>query len=352
MTPNQYEKERLKWASAKMTHDAVSPLKDMNPEQASEHIATFSPDEKAGEEHYAQVAKVQAKAIAAWKKVEDERSKDPAHSVVDAPEVAKVRAMMQTLNIPDSVQMQDGQPAAVKSSSALPDSTAREALIKARLDAQTRVGVAPWRQRTITKGEAESLLQLPDPKEVSDTELMTALKKAGDRAVALYGRTYGPKVLKDALALGKRTKDERLEAETVVSGLVRGTTSLESLFGLPKDDRSWWSRITGGGNAPTWRDDMQGAQSLDKADKIGTSQEFDRNLRPDLGDTARPYISPMHGAEAMAYTQSYAAQEAAKQPNARHVKWLQDNPEGWATFDARFGRGAAAAALKKADQSQ
>ncbi len=326
LTRNQVTKMKIAWDEAALEHKAVSPLRELSEDQAIEHLARLTPDEKAPEDSYRSSSRVQKKAIDEWKRVEKLRNEDPGGSVSGAPEL-KAAAEATTRRRPEvSLQVSpDGEiEVATAQGAEMSGQKARAAIIEARLAAQERIGLPNWKRKTITKREAERLMDMPADTTLPDDQFTKRLRVAADRVDQAYGKELGRKVFEDAVALTIKGKEHREEAASIISRMARG------------------ERVS---NA-----DLRRFESLGDIDRVGRAFEGQSEFTPGLGQPERPAISPNIGT--LAGIGDYASQEASKKPNAKQKEWLTANPDQWQVFDQEFGRGASSAILKKGEKKK
>jgi len=221
LTPNEYAKAQLDWQEAEAEHKAVSPLANMPHGDAIEHIDKLTPGHELSDEHYAIADKVQKKADAAWKKIQQQRETDPAAAVETSPEVNEARHTLTVAgNRVDAAQR-------------------NEMLIEARRNAQERLGIPKFQQRILTEAEAAELLQIPRNPDNPD-DIDQAINAAAQRAEQLYGK-YAMEALDSAVAVHlKGGKDTRQAARDLVS-------SLKAQREAPPPKPSFWQSLFGGG---------------------------------------------------------------------------------------------------------
>jgi lysozyme len=324
LTPNQAAKYKIAWDEAVMEHKALSPLAHMSEEEARAHIDSFTPDAKAPQESYASVAKVQDKANRAWAKIKEAREKDPAASVAGSPEV---RAAAETLKGKGVVigADEEGNPVLTQAPGAPPldPRQAWESVIRARLQAQKRLGIPEYAAKPITRGEADRLLAMPKDIDPASPDYMKSLRAAAAQAEELYGPRYASKALRTAIGYRLRDAENRDMRAAMVAKLARGETisgrELASMSALANIDRM--GRLF---DAP---------------------QTADPEADPDLPSFSLASESQYSRA---GFRLQEASEKANKKPNPRQRKWIEDNPDQWQAFDMEFGRGAAAAILKGA----
>jgi hypothetical protein len=181
LTPNQFEKARQKWEAAKMEHDAVAPLPNMSDDEALDHVARIIPDAEASDESYAAAVRVQAKALRAAEEQAKERKRDPAAAVTASPEVIAAKEQLAAMQRVTTDTMGE-----VQAQFAVPPAQANALIIKARLEAQVRLGIRE--PAPITRAEARDLFQMSgSPSKMPQGEFREKLKEASARAVEMYG---------------------------------------------------------------------------------------------------------------------------------------------------------------------
>lgn len=320
LTRNQVEKARIQWNEARQEHAALAPLRDMSEAQYGDHLEKLMPDEKAADgESYKSAARVFDKTEHAWKKIQEQRTKDPAAAVATSPEVADAIEQVKRGRRSSSgvVQNADGSlDVQVKPERALTPQQAQEKVIDARLAAQARLGIPDYARKVIDRREAAQLLQMPPPDTISEKEFTTRLNGAAKRAQDIYGPRYGIEAFKAAVSYqlhGEKTKDE---VAGVVSKMVRGETV------TPADV------------------DRMGA--LDRIDAIGrdpTDTGF--YVRPDMNVTGGPAISPVTSMDVSTRLTDYAQGRARAKPTQQQIDWVNQDPgRRMSVFDQEFGQGA------------
>jgi hypothetical protein len=204
---------------------------------------------------------------------------------------------------------------------------------QATLRAQSELGIPEALQRTISKRQAQKLLNMPDPATLSERDLRTGLENAARRASAVYGPELGQRVFTDALALAYRAQRDTMKDYRRWGGRA-----------IEDDQRAQDERFKlvakQAFGQPITREDLQRVQQL---------QEID-NLPPIMPDTSgfnpgQPYIGQRY----------LPTQQGTRQPTAQHVDLLLQqiakNPKQAANyraiFDSRFGDGAAARAMSQ-----
>ena len=301
--PSVWNNYVLDRRQADMEYAAGRGLDDMDDGTMRRHLDGLVPE--PGSADYEMRAKVYDKTKARADKLRELRSEDPAEAVNEAPEVKRVTQRLQSQGVED------------------PGS-----IVKARLEAQARLGIPEQDRLPITKAEATALLDLPAKRWAMDKkDYYDKLRAAADRAEETYGPLLAPSVFEAAVALDLKDKTGTDAAAGVLANLVKGQA------------------VTA--------DDFRRMNELSDIDRI--SRTFDATLRPDMGDEDRPYISPFHGADNMAFTTRYAAELAGTRPNAGQEAWIRDNaaePGAIEKFDLKFGKGAAARAIGKGEKGK
>jgi GH24 family phage-related lysozyme (muramidase) len=324
LSPNQLSKLRIRWNEAALEHKALSALPDMSEEEAQAHIDSFTPGEGASEESFASTARIQDKARKTWTKIKEIRDKDPAASVIAAPEVRATAERLRGRNSVGIATDEEGNAVAVDLGTGQPVAEPRqvwEPMIKARLDAQTRLGIPEYAQKPITRREADRLLEMPKDVDPSSREYMDRLKAAADRAEQLYGPRYASKALRTAIGYRLRDAENKDVRAAMVAKLARG----ETISSRELADLSALANISRIGR---WFDQPQADPEVDQG-LPSLSLDSDSN----------------YSRAGMRLQE--ASEKAMKFPNESQKKWLEANPDQWQAFDLKFGRGAAAEVLKK-----
>lgn len=302
---NQIERINRQRAEAEMERDAVLPLKDMNDDDAAAHIAKFFPSPTTPDAEFESMMMVHDKAKKQFDKIQDARKKDAAGSILDAPDYQDALKSI-TRQVPDAGIQTDENGNLVQTETGMaadPDDRRRALglVFQARLDAQDKRGVPEYGQRILTKKEAADLLQMPSPATMEPKAYRKGLEDAAERAHALYGPDYAKKAIEDAIGFQRGTRDK--EKHGIETRILRQIAT---------------------GEGVTSRDVRQ-YQDLQGVDKIGRFLDF----QSQPADDTKPYIGQ-------------------KTPTEQHVQWLKANiadPGAIATFDGKFGEGAAARAL-------
>lgn len=301
--PSVVNRVRNDLTKAQKLHDAKfdedgTPIDRMSMDRLAAHKQALVPSPEMDPKDYGVASEVYEKTKQKIDKLEKMRQEDPALAVDSFNEVQ---------GIAEAVARNDG-------------SATQADLVEARLAAQERIGIDPDDQRPLTKVEAKALLDLPDdPSRLNEKQYITRLKSAADRAEQQYGPALARKVFESAIAQHVKDKTGSEASAGIISKMVKGeTVKLE---------------------------DYRRMNTMFEADRIAST--FDRTVRPDMGDEARPFISPLHAASEKQFLTEYAGDAAKRQPTPELEAWIRSNPDQWVLYDAEYGRGAAARALAK-----
>lgn len=354
----------------------VPALGDLSEEDAAKRIGGIVSD-KMPDASLQSAVKVQANVERVWGKIADQRKRDPAQAVsgmlITGPAGPRVgvspdgQLILREDGGEDGAQYKFGPAREVKNALTLISKRVPEAalsvgedgsvsfqlqpgapavkgqeawatLFEARRAAQTRVGIADYDQRIITKREAHDLLQIPaDPSKLTERQYVAALKAAADRAEQTFGPRYGGKVFEDALALQIRGKPHDDAATGILASLMRKTVRGEKV-------------------------------SQDDVRRMSALSELDRNARDFLGEGVYGHMSPslyMGDRPALAdrpavqewftpYLQrnlrqsgGLPAERNTPPPTPEDVDWALRDPQRQEQFDQRYGAGAFAREIGK-----
>lgn len=290
------QKLRIKYDEAVAERAALAPLDEMDEDQAEAHIAGLK-----------QTPWLRKKAEDEWKKKLKLRDTDPAGSVLADPdllravEVAKRRNQSIGLTVDKNGDIATEQFA--EGTTPEQKQEAVSSIFRARLDAQEKRGIPEGMQKVITEREAKRLLGGAYPIGGKDAKWRQALEAAAEKALADYGPEFGKRALEDAISFERRSRDD--QTRRFEDKLITAIATGESVSS--KEIRQY--------------------QALDSVDKIGRFLDFQPK-----GDDGKPTI----------------AQPQFGTPTEQHTQWLMQNiqdPSAIATFDAKFGEGAAARAI-------
>jgi hypothetical protein len=277
---------------ADMEFEAARDIPAMSDDQIRNHLDAIVPE--PGSEDYGMRASVYDKVKKKADDIRELRAKDPAQSVNSSPEVQGVVKRLQETGVQD-----------------------QGAIVKARLAAQSRIGIAPQDQSPITKAEAKALLDLPEQRwSMNEGDYLKKLRAAADRAEQEYGPLVAADVFKAAVGFDLKDKSGTDAASGILTKMVK--------------------------NQAVTADDVSRMNELQNIDAIGRT--FDATLTPSI-EAERPTISPNFSRDDLQFVTQNAAEIANRKPNAAQEQWARDNPDGWQAFDLRFGKGAAARAL-------
>lgn len=292
-----YQGLRVKWEKAKAEREAIAPMEHMSEDEALDHIAGLKKSPW-----------LQKAANDAWKSQMKLRDEDPASMVIADNQVKAAAAVAQKRAASVGLQMDDGGNLVIQDMPGTVDPGNRQAAIgpvlDSRLQAQASRGMPDYAQRIITRREAKNLLQIDSPTGMDDRKYRAALEAAAQRALDWYGPEYGKRALEEAISFqrGSRTNDKKRFEDKLLAGIAAGE-------GVSQSDIRKYNEVSR-------TSDMM-------------SREFQLQ-DPAAADDTRPYIGqPL-------------------QPSPQHVDWLKKNisdPAAIATFDGKFGEGAAARAL-------
>ncbi|MCK9549142.1 lysozyme [Aquamicrobium sp.] len=354
LTKNQVDQARISWDEARMEYEAISPLRSLSElededgmSDVDRHIAALSPDEKAPEESYASRARVLDKTLAAWKKIQEERRKDPAKAVNDQPEVRDAFEVVQA-RVPEAtivqhddgeldVEVAEGQPAV----SAL---KAQEMVMEARLQAQARLGIPEVYRSPITRKQAKKLLDMPDPALLNDKEFYDKLRAAADASEETYGPRFGRQAFESAVRFKLREKEHKDTAAGVIRQVVwgepvtqRDINRLRMMNEIDLSDAMFSDPFAFTGPRST----RGGVRQIEDLDAIGRGPENQFLPAFAMEETERPFISPEFARDTMPAIQEYQARQAAKRPTPAQIEWVRQDPKSrQPIFDMEFGRGA------------
>jgi hypothetical protein len=162
LEPNQVNRYFLQRQEADMEYRATSDLHSLPEAELNQRLESIAP--KPGEAFYEMKAKVFDKAKKRADDLREQRDVDPARSVTDFPEVKEAaRAAGEAPDDPGAIQ----------------------ALARARLDAQAKIGVPESQRSPITKAEARVLMA--PVKGLEGKSLVEAMVSVNGKLEQLYG---------------------------------------------------------------------------------------------------------------------------------------------------------------------
>lgn len=336
------------------------PLAELNESQAQERIGAIT------------TGKVQGNVERTWTKVMEQRRKDPAQSVSGVaiagpggPQIGlgpdgelvmregedatykfgparEVRNALKMVakRIPEVTltQDQDGTVgiAIAKGAPAVTGQKAYETLFDARRAAQTRVGIADYDQRILTKREAHDLLQIPaDPTKMDEKSYVQALKTAADRAEKLFGPKYAAKAFEDAFALQVRGKPHDDAAAGIIASLTRKMIRGEGVRQQDLNRLSTLAELDGINRAMNGGYEMPTTAGEDR-------NFFSRNLAP--GRSIQQDLS-RQGA-------TLDPDRMPAKPTPDDINWALKDPSRQQRFDQQFGDGAYAREVQRMRQGK
>lgn len=332
LLPNVLAQWQTKKDRATLKRDSIRALKDMPEDQVDDHIRGIGRDPRTGEERqdigYATIRGVRVQAEKEWEKIREQRRKDPAGAVGQSPEVRKALAAMQGRRGAEIIGVdENGEPTIAREGVSPTDrKAAAQQIVEATIAAQERLGISKNFQRTISKRQAEKLLDMRNPTELTSQQQREALSGAAQRANELFGPEMGERVMRDALVLAFHPSADNLRdymnrgrgvfRESSAAADERFALIAKQAFGRPVTAR-----------------DMNKLTMLERLDAIPPilpEPGFDPG-RPVIG---QPYQSPVR---------------EMRPPNERQAQLLMQqigtDPSKASAFreqfDAKFGEGAA-----------
>jgi len=335
---NQIQAYQEKRVQMKMAFDAASGIETMSPEDAIAQIQAYNPARPGvdqGGARYNQLDYAYQHAYRKLQAVQKMRDQDPVTGVSGgavkvgtkevnlspAPEIENAKRLLGPGDLTPNGQIMIGPGAAPTgpAEAGAPDKSKRiEFLIENRLAAQQRVGVYTASQRTITKAEADDLLRLGDPKDLSDQQISDGMKAAWGRAQQTYG-SYAPRVLEDAVKLTKHNDVEKDAAARIVGPIVRGEA--KALEEAKRGPQQSWSSYIGG--------------------MFGGGAKNDGPMGPPAPAWATGANPGKDAPSAPSAPQAPSQPAPPPAPTAKHKAWLKNNPEGRSAYEAKFGKGSA-----------
>jgi GH24 family phage-related lysozyme (muramidase) len=330
LTPNQLSKANGTLDEAVMGFKATAPLASMTEDEAYAHLGSLAPSERRAKgERYASAAKVYDKAAKDWQTIKELRTSDPVKAISGgnlkrgsgpqmsvaedgsitvrqdddlrlqpAPEIAKATDFIRRAQ--ESQRTPSGVNGKLFTTLKTDPIAAREMLLEARLEAQTRLGIA--NPKLISREEADAVLQMPKGvyKDIESKAYLDGVKAAADRFYTTYGPKYGRKAFEDAIGF-------HLSKEADVKDAGRAMAKVIATYAT-------------GGKFP----------------------------RSGVGAPERPAIAT--STETLTGITKYASKTASQTPSEDDVAWALAKPSRQENFDRQFGRGAYARELAKRQQ--
>lgn len=329
LSPNQLEKFTQRREAAVLSRDGVRALRHMPEEDVPGHIERIG--EGLPESSYGLVRKAREKAEREWVKLQEVRRKDPAAAIAGHPAVTRQIEMLQNAGS-TGISMSDAGDPVIDIQQLGPDKAQMVArqLVQASLDAQAELGIPTSMQRSISKRQAQRLINMPDPTTLPEKEVRRGLEQAAARAAMVYGPEIGEKVFADALALSFRGGREQMnDYRRWGNRAIESERASETRYQLLAK-QAFGGRITD--------QDMRRVQDLQRLDMVPPILPGE-GMNPGL-----PYIGQRYN----------APQTGMRQPNAKHaqvlIQQMGADPKRAAEFrekfDARYGDGAAMRAIR------
>lgn len=336
LPPDELNRYFLKRTEAQMEHAATSDLYALPEEELQNRLSddrsVGGVKPAAGEAMFEARARVYDKAEKKANEIRALRENDPARSVDEFPEVAEAAAAAQ--EAPDDPQALQG-------------------LVRARMDAQGKVGVAEGLRSPITKAEARTLVA---PLRGVEGALME--KAATDWYTQIQQRygPYGKAVAKTAIEYGLAHSSETAQMatgqiEAVANGLRPSAASVRRMEYLLEADRALAAYNLDFPGEPMRQ---YGPADLAEATSVprGTG-EFDPSAsrtRP-VADDATAYLSGVNPNQVVFAKDGSAHIDGRFIPGAA-IAALRQNPAKAAEFSAKYGSGVAETILANPIENQ
>lgn len=316
LQPNVLERKKQETAAAIVEYNAVTPLANMDPQQAQAHIASILPRAQASGASYEAGVDAEDKANAAWRKTVELREKDPALAVAQSPEVLEAEQ-----KIAESQAVVEAGGPLFQNSMSEADMLALR--LEARKTAQQRLGLKDYEISPITQAEAKELLNMGEPSSLEPDTYYDALVEAANRSEEIYG-SYAHEALKAAISFQRRNKEEKEISSTVLAKIAQGI-------------------------APS-PNEIRQIGDLNDIDRIG------RTFEPSDGlSTEHPAIgmSPQVALPAAQARRPQQGRAVTIPPSVGQEEWLLADPRARAAvFDREFGAGAARRVIERARKAE
>lgn len=339
LLPNVLAQWQTKKDRATLKRDSLRALKDMPEDQADQHIRSIGRDPRTGEERadigYATIRAVRVQAEKEFEKIREQRRKDPAAAVSNSPEMRRAVASMQGRPGAVSVGVDEYGDPVIDTQNLTPQQqrAASQQLVESSLAAQERLGISKANQRTISKRQAEKLLDMRNPSELTSQQQKEALTAAAERANRQFGSEMGERVLRDALVLAFHPNADNLRDYTRRGQSVfRDSAAAEERFNLVAK-QAFGRSIT--------PQDMGRVQMLDRLDAMPSIlPEPGTGMDPGRPYIGQPYQSPIRETRKPNERQTQLLLQQISTNPAQAQKLRED-------FDAKFGDGAAMRVISK-----
>ena len=284
LTQTQQADKREKWKEAEFEYKAMDGLADLDDAGKENRVRQLNKAMEDGQDTGAKV-KARDKLEAKWTKIKKLRAYDPAESSKGSSELKAAADVIEKGSKDGSLTQQQIFAVAVE----------------ARLETQRRRGIPADAQRILTRAEADTLLDMGDPRNITDSKLLRdAYTKARIKAEKLYGPRYSARALSDAFSFQKHSPESRRAG----------------LSAVRREQK----------NEPIPEVDRQRLEALDETDRA--TNAFAPEPRPapkpqgDLGALDR---EPKKGGT------------RRKEPSAKEIEMFRKMPSRWQQFADEYG---------------
>lgn len=317
LTKNQVEKARLDWAEAQMEFNTLHDMDSLPDRDLQERLAEAEP--RPGSDLFDIRQKVYDKAVTRVNKLRELRDKDPAASVSTSPEVIAAT---------DAVRAAPDDPAAFQD------------LIRARVDAQEKVGIPENLRTPVTKSEARIIMA--PAKGLEGEAMHSALADIKTDLDARYG-PFARSAFISAIDSAVQSKEIAREMSDIVNTTMNGQAPtagqlrrLEETAALEESARAF----SGAGAELVQQPHRQMPRVPDTVMQPAPAGWF--GPRPDTR-FANPQMQT--GADASRRFMEEPA-ETFQGPSIRAIAYLRENPATAHLFDQKYGPGASMAFLQ------
>lgn len=235
MLPNQISKIVTGWTIEKETYRAKEALIDMPEDEVYQYMTDMRDRALKNTDPDMRTAYIKAYDAAEdhRKKIHEMRLKDPARAVSKSVEVMEVSQRIGQKMIESGYLSMgpDGKVAVnTEMRGSLVGREANEALVEARMEAQTRIfgSANDYRVRSITLDQAYALLNMKGTVGLSEDEVYSKLKEGAARADQMYGK-YAAQVFGDAVKMVVSGKDNFEQANVIKDAIQGKPVSAEAL---------------------------------------------------------------------------------------------------------------------------